>query len=195
MQYFTYCGIGDKACSEDILEAKTPRTVYIPAGQTSVQIKQIIYSYSELEPYTEFVLPPTPESRWCNPGTQHRRGHAARDNETTLAPLLYAGGAGVVCGAGTQTAHAVVILSSPQSAAVGFQYTTSDGTAAAGTDYTTTSGSASIPAGGTQFTIPVPILPCTTAGPTKTFSITISNPTGPATIQLATGTGTVLNII
>jgi hypothetical protein len=41
----------------------------------------------------------------------------------------------------------------------------------------------------------VPILACTTAGPTKTFSITISSPTGPATIQLATGTGTVLNII
>ncbi|HEX4864202.1 MAG TPA: hypothetical protein VFV02_09030, partial [Acidimicrobiales bacterium] len=53
VQYYTFCGIGDKACSEDILEAKTPRTVTIPAGKTSVQIKQIIYSYPELEPYIE----------------------------------------------------------------------------------------------------------------------------------------------
>lgn len=51
-----------------------------------------------------------------------------------------------------------------------------------------------ISAGGTQFTIPVPIRPCTSPGPTKTFSITISSVTGPATIQLATGAGTIFNI-
>lgn len=127
-------------------------------------------------------------------GRRFCEGTLLGDNEKTLAPLLYAGGAGVVCGAGTQTAYVVVILSSPQASAVGFQYGTSDGSALAGTDHTATSGSASIPAGGTQFTIAVPILPCTSSGPTKTFSISISNATGPATIQLATGTGTVFNI-
>ncbi|MFZ2034868.1 MAG: Calx-beta domain-containing protein [Candidatus Dormiibacterota bacterium] len=195
VQYFTYCGIGDKACSEDILEAKTPRTVTIAAGKTSVQIKQIIYSYPELEPYTESYYLQLTGPVGAILGRSTGEGTLLGDNEKTSAPLLYAGGAAVVCGAGTQTAYAVVILSSPQSSAVGFHYMTSDGSAFAGTDYTATSGSASIPAGGTQFTIPVPILPCTTPGPTKTFSITISSPTGPATIQLATGTGTVLNII
>jgi Calx-beta domain len=194
VQYFTYCGIGDKACSEDILEAKTPRTVTIPAGKTSVQIKQIIYSYSELEPYTESYYLQLTGPIGAVLGRSTGEGTLLGDNEKTLAPLLYAGGAGVVCGAATQTAYAVVILSSPQASAVGFQYGTTDGSAIAGTDYTATSGSASIPAGGTQFTIAVPILPCTSSGPTKTFSISISLPTGPATIQLATGTGTVFNI-
>jgi hypothetical protein len=194
VQYFTFCGIGDKACSEDILEAKTPRTVTVPAGQTSVQIKQIIYSYSELEPYTESYYLQLTGPVGAVLGRTTGEGTLLGDNETTVAPLLYVGGAGVVCGAGTQTAYAVVILSSPQSGAVGFQYATSDGSAVAGTDYTATSGSASIPAGGTQFAIAVPILPCTSSGPNKTFSITIYNATGPATIQLATGTGTIFNI-
>jgi Calx-beta domain len=194
VQYFTYCGIGDKACSEDILEVKTPRTVTIPAGQTSVQIRQIIYSYSELEPYTESYYLQLAVPVGAVLGRSTGQGVLLADNETTTAPLLYAGGAGVVCGAGTQTAYAVVILSAPQTGAVGFQYATIDGTALAGIDYAATSGSGSIPAGGTQFTIPVPILPCAAAGPTKTFSITISSATGPASIQLATGTGTIFNI-
>ena len=194
VQYFTYCGIGDKACSEDILEAKTPRTVTIPAGQTSVQIKQIIYSYPELEPYTESYYLQLTGPVGATLGRSTGEGTLLGDNETTLAPLLYAGGAGVVCGAGAQTAYAVVILSAPQPGAVGFQYATSDGSAIAGTDYTATSGSASIPAGGTQFTIPVPILPCTSPGPAKSFSVTISAVTGAAVIQLATGTDTIFNI-
>jgi Calx-beta domain-containing protein len=195
VQYYTYCGVGDKACSEDILETKTPRTVTFSAAkkQTSIQIKQIIYSYPELEPYNESyylqLLSPVGAILGRTTGT----GLLLGDNEKTLAPLLYTGGAGVVCGAGTQFVHAVVLLSAPQSSAVGFQYTTSDGTAFAGTDYTATSGSTSIPAGGTQFTVTVPVLPCVSPGSTKAFSITISNVTGPATIQLATGTGTIFN--
>jgi hypothetical protein len=195
VQYYTYCGVGDKACSEDILETKTPRTVTFSAAkkQTSIQIKQIIYSYPELEPYNESyylqLLSPVGAILGRSTGT----GLLLGDNEKTLAPLLYTGGAGVVCGAGTQFAHAVVLLSAPQSSAVGFQYTTSDGTALAGTNYTATSGSTSIPAGGTQFTITVPILPCISSGPTKTFSITISNVTGSGAVQLATGTGTIFN--
>jgi hypothetical protein len=194
VQYFTYCGIGDKACSEDILEFKTPRTMTIPPGQTNLQIKQIIYSYSELEPYTESYFLELTNPVGAILGRTTGVGVLLADNETTLAPLLYAGGAGVVCGTGTQTAYMTVILSTPQRAAVGFQYATSDGTAFAGTDYTATSGLASIPAGGTQFTIPVPILPCTNPAPTKSFSITISNVTGPASIQLATEAGTIFNI-
>jgi hypothetical protein len=194
VQYYTYCGVGDKACSEDILEAKTPRTVTIPAGQTSVQIKQIIYSYPELEPYNEsYYLQLLTPGAGVILGRSTGLGLLLGDNEKTLAPLLYTGGAGVVCGAGAQAAYVQVILSAPQSGAVGFHYATSDGTALAGTDYTATSGSASIPAGGTQFTINVPVLPCVSSGPTKAFSITISNVTGSATIQLATGTGTIFN--
>jgi hypothetical protein len=198
VQYYTFCGIGDKACSEDILEAKTPRTVTIPAGTTSVQIKQIIYSYPELEPYTESYYLQILAPAGAILGRSIGEGVLLGDNEKTLAPLMYVGGAGVVCGAGAQAVHAVVILSTPQSSAVGFQYATSDlmptPSAVAGIDYTATSGSATIPAGGTQFTISVPILPCTTSGPTKTFSINISNVTGPATIQLSPGTGTIFNI-
>jgi hypothetical protein len=194
LQYFTYCGVGDQTCSEDIVEHTTPQPITIPAGQTSVQIKQLVFSYAAIEPYVESYHLELTNPVGAILGRSTGEGVLLADNETTLAPLLYAGGAGVVCGSGPQTAYATVILSTPQTAAVGFQYTTSDGSAIASADYTATSGTASIPIGGTQFNIPVPILPCTTAAPTKTFTITISDVTGPASIQLATGTGTIFNI-
>ena len=147
VQYITYCGVGDKACSEDILEHKTPRTMTIPAGKTDLQVKQIIYSYPELEPYVESYYLELTNPVGAILGRTTGSGILLGDNETTLAPLLYAGGAGVVCGMATQTAYVMVILSAPQSAAVGFQYATSDGSAVAGTDYTATSGTVSIPPG------------------------------------------------
>jgi hypothetical protein len=84
-----------------------------------VQIKLIIYSYPELEPYLQtyylqFIAPVGAVL-----GRSTCEGFLLADNEATLAPLLYAGGAGVVYGTGTQTAYAVVILSAPQPGAVG----------------------------------------------------------------------------
>jgi hypothetical protein len=71
-------------------------------------------------------------------------------------------------------------------------FATADGTAVAGTDYTATSGTLTIPAGSTTGTIPVTILAKSTAGPTKTFTVTLSSPVN-GTIATGTATGTITN--
>jgi hypothetical protein len=155
-----------------------------------------VYSYSSLEPYSETYLLGLSAPAGAILGRSVGTGFLLGDNETTSAELLYAGGAGVVAGAGTQTAYDVVVLAKPSLTPITFQYTTSDGSAIAGTDYTAVSGTATIPAGSTQVTPPiaVPILPDTSPGPAKNFTITISGVTGPAAVQLATGTFTIFNI-
>jgi uncharacterized delta-60 repeat protein len=61
-----------------------------------------------------------------------------------------------------------------------------NGTATAGADYTTTTGSLSWAAGEGGFkTITIPILQDATAEPPETFTVTLSNPTGGATVPAA----------
>jgi hypothetical protein len=187
-KYFTICGVGDKECGEDILQVKTPKTMTIPAGSTEAVIPITVYSYSSLEPYNETYLVQIQTPVGAVLGRSIGTGLLQGDDETTLAELLYMGGGAVVAGSGTQTARVVVVLSSPAGSDVGFSYATSDGSAVAGTDYNAVSSSATIPVGSTQATLLIPILPDTTPGSPKSFSVTMSSVTGPASIRLATGT-------
>jgi hypothetical protein len=75
--------------------------------------------------------------------------------------------------------------------AVGVSYATSNGTALAGSDYTTTSGTLSWPDGdGNPKFINVPILHDTITEPAKTFTVTLSNLTGSASLGNSTATVT-----
>src|SRR5205823_6875137 len=69
-------------------------------------------------------------------------------------------------------------------------YATSDGTASAGTDYTTASGTLSFAPGQTVKTVIVPIADRAGAAPSRSFRLSLSNPSDNATI--ADGTGTVV---
>jgi hypothetical protein len=62
----------------------------------------------------------------------------------------------------------------------------------AGTDYTPTSGTLTFPAGVTSETVSVPITTVATGGPTKTFTLNLSNPVN-ATIADGVGIGSILN--
>jgi hypothetical protein len=92
----------------------------------------------------------------------------------------------------TSTAYFVVTLLAPLPADVTMAYLTLDGTATAGVDYIATSGTATIAAGSTSVRIPVQIAGAVPAGITKSFSVTIANPTGGATITRPTGSATII---
>jgi CSLREA domain-containing protein len=67
--------------------------------------------------------------------------------------------------------------------AVKVNYVTSDGTAKAGSDYTATTGTLTFNAGETSKTISVPILSDNLVEGDETYFVTLSNPTGGATIS------------
>ncbi len=75
------------------------------------------------------------------------------------------------------------------------QFATSDGTADAGLDYTGTSGMLTFPDGVNTRTIDVPILDDADGNePDETFFVTLSNPTGAATLGNVTATVTIVSV-
>ena len=70
-----------------------------------------------------------------------------------------------------------VTLSQPSAQTITVNYTTMDGTAFAGTDYTATSGTLTFQPGVTSQVVSVPIIKGTIYGPSKTFTLNLSNAT------------------
>ncbi len=78
---------------------------------------------------------------------------------------------------------------------VSVQYATADGTAKAGSDYTATSGTLTFAAGESVKTIAVPILADRLDEPDETFTFTLSNVSGGATLGTpATATVTIREV-
>jgi hypothetical protein len=73
------------------------------------------------------------------------------------------------------------------------QYNTSDGTAKAGQNYTNTSGVLTFASGELSKTITVPILDDTMEGPDVTFDVTLSSPTGGASLGSPAKTTVTIN--
>ncbi|MEL7603572.1 MAG: LamG-like jellyroll fold domain-containing protein, partial [Bacillota bacterium] len=71
-----------------------------------------------------------------------------------------------------------VTRSAPSDCAVSVGYATSDGTALAGTHYTSASGTLTFAAGQTSKTITVPVIPNSTGGEDKSFTVTLTAPDG-----------------
>jgi hypothetical protein len=78
--------------------------------------------------------------------------------------------------------------------AVAVSYATTNGTATAGQDYTTTSGTLSFGVGETTKTIVVPILSDAVDELPETFTVTLSAPTGSATLGTAAATVTITDV-
>jgi streptogramin lyase len=85
-----------------------------------------------------------------------------------------------------------VTLDSPAAVPVTVSYATVNGTAVAGTDYTPTSGTLTFAPGETSKTVNVPITTVLTGGPTKTFTLNLSAPSG-ATVADGQGVSSILN--
>jgi M6 family metalloprotease-like protein len=84
---------------------------------------------------------------------------------------------------GAPQAHIRVDRTNGGTGAVSVQFATADGTATAGSDYTATAGTLNWADGDAAAKyIDVPIIYDTIPEPTKTFSVTLSNPTGPAAL-------------
>jgi len=93
---------------------------------------------------------------------------------------------------GTRTMRFTATLSAPSTATVSVQYATASGTATSGSDFTAASGTLTFAPGETSAFVPVVINSDPTFETTETFPLTLSSPIG-ATIERATGTGTILN--
>jgi hypothetical protein len=85
-----------------------------------------------------------------------------------------------------------VSLDYPSALPITVSYSTADGSAAAGTNYTAASGTVVFAPGETSKTILIPTLDDGVVDPTKTFTVTLSSPTG-ATLARGQGTGTILD--
>jgi hypothetical protein len=80
------------------------------------------------------------------------------------------------------TINLTVTRSNGAASGVTVNYITADGTARVGSDYTATSGSLTFAANETSKTITVPINPDLVVEPNETFTMTLSNPGGGATL-------------
>jgi sugar lactone lactonase YvrE len=86
----------------------------------------------------------------------------------------------------------VVTLSAASASQVSVNFATVNGTAVSGTDYTQTSGTLVFAPGVTSQTVTVPITSVATGGPTKTFTLSLSGPSG-ASLGRGQATGSILN--
>jgi hypothetical protein len=93
----------------------------------------------------------------------------------------------------TTTISVFVTLSSAATAAVTVVATTVAGTATAGTDFQSRTATLTFAAGSTTASFQVTIVNDKVAEPTETFSVVLSNVTGPATIGNGSGTVTIVD--
>ncbi len=102
--------------------------------------------------------------------------------------------ASIVEGTGGATNLVLTVTSTPAAAAA-FQvtFTSSNGTAVSGVDYTAVTGDLNFAIGDTSKAITVPIITDSTVEGDETFTVTLSNPTGGATLGTAAAIGTISN--
>ena len=87
---------------------------------------------------------------------------------------------------GAGTAVLTVTRGGDTTAAVSASYSTSAGTATAGSDFTTSTGTVSFAAGQTSATIAIPVGAGSGNASTETFTVTLSSPSGGATLGATT---------
>jgi uncharacterized delta-60 repeat protein len=104
-----------------------------------------------------------------------------------VVPIIHDGHIIIPPGSGGNAAVLTVNRTGGATGTVTVDYATSDGTATAGVDYAATAGSLTFLDGETSKTISIPILDDgTLEGGIDTFSVTLSNPTGEATLGAVT---------
>lgn len=111
---------------------------------------------------------------------------------TCAPPQLSIADASIAEGdSGQANLNFTVSLSEPAGVATGFDFATADATATDPADYSSTSGSGSIGPGSRSTTVAVPVNGDLLDEADETFTVTLSNPGGAATIADATATATI----
>jgi Calx-beta domain/FG-GAP-like repeat/Galactose oxidase, central domain/IPT/TIG domain/Kelch motif len=119
-------------------------------------------------------------------------GTATSASSFTVVPGLSVGDVTVTRPlSGTLDATFTVTLAPVTTQTVTVQYRTLDGTALAGVDYTSTTGTLTLGPNVTSKTVSVPILATGSAGPPRTFSLELLNPSNAGLLR-AKGDGTIL---
>jgi hypothetical protein len=115
-------------------------------------------------------------------------------NDVPPPPSFAIGNAAAVSEGGSLTFTVTKTGTTSSSYSVNYA-TTSGGTATSGTDYTATSGTLTFPAGSTtSLPITVPTLTDSVVEPPETVLVTLSAPTGGATITTSQGSGTINDV-
>ena len=120
------------------------------------------------------------------------------DDDVTLAPGVLSISPATLSvtegDAGTTTATFTVSRASGSDGAVSVNFATADGTATAGSDYTANSGTVTFADGDTaDKTITVSVIGDTLDEANETFTVTLSSPTGGATLGTAVSTATIID--
>ena len=153
-------------------------TVTFPAGGTYAEFLVLVNGDTDVEPNERFSI------RVANVSGAATYDATASDPYGWIwdddgSPELYLDGHGVDEGnSGTRELVFDAILSHPSSAAVTFDYVSTNDTATAPSDYVAESGSITIPAGSTSASISVTVKGDTAVEPDERFKISVSNLVG-----------------
>ena len=168
-------------------------TASFPPGTTSKTISVVVKGDTAVEPTETATVnlgAPTGAVVADSSGTL-----TILDDDTTPSATAVSIGDVALSEGSTATHNATFTVRLAQAAAgpVSVQYATSAGTATATADYTTKVGTLTLPAGTLAGSVKIPIVADGLAEGTETFSVTLSNPTGGATLGRAVGTGTIID--
>lgn len=161
----------------------TSGTLTIPAGQTTGTITVPVIGDTEYELTESFWLGLSNPTGATLDGNRAQATIADDDPQPTISLEDASGCAPAM--------NFKVDLSGTSAFPIKVNYQTADGTAIDGTHYSATDGVLTILPGQASATISVPLLPAPLHEADRTFSMTLTNPTG-ATISHAHATGTVV---
>ncbi|MGB7326276.1 MAG: Calx-beta domain-containing protein [Rubripirellula sp.] len=162
-------------------------TLTFAAGETSKTITVAITNDTAVESNETFTVTLSGPTGGATLGTTTVSTATIVDNDvvTPVPGVLSISPATVSVGEAAGTATFTVTRANGSDGAVTVAFATANGTATAGSDYTANSGTLSFADGETSKTITVAITNDITDEPNETFTVTLSSPTGGATLGTA----------
>jgi len=176
--FVVYVTLNDTAISGLDYQRVFGNTLVIPAGATSRTLTVRVFSDFQIEPDEQFfVVLQSPQNATIANG----QGTGTITNDDSNGKLQFSSQAY----SATEDAGSVTISVARIDGATGtvtVDYATSNGTASAGSDYAATSGTLTFNQGETSKTLTIPIVSDNVFEPDETVTLTLSNPTGGATL-------------
>ncbi len=162
-------------------------TLSFAAGETSKTITVPITNDTAVESNETFTVTISAPTGGATLGTTTVSTVTITDNDTAVTPgVLSLSAATLTVGEAAGNATLTVNRTGGSTGAVTVAFATANGTATAGSDYTASTGTLSFAAGETSKTITIPIINDTAVESSETFTVTISAPTGGATLGTTT---------
>jgi hypothetical protein len=176
--FVVYITFNDTAISGLDYQRVFGNTLVIPAGATSATLTVRVFGDFQIEPDEQFfVFLQSPQNATIANG----QGTGTITNDDSNGKLQFSS----QTYSATEDAGNVTISVARVAGATGtvtVDYATSNGTASAGSDYTATSGTLTFNQGETSKTLTIPVINDNVFEPDETVNLTLSNPTGGATL-------------